>query len=100
VTDNGRPFASPAAFGKQVCRLCIDADLKPVLCDDGRTREAACKQLAHAGCSAPEIMAVSGHNTLSQVQVYIDEVEQERMATAAMVKLAAATAIKPEQESG
>jgi len=29
---------------------------------------------------------VSGHATLSQVQVYIDAVEQERMAEAAMVK--------------
>ena len=64
---------------------------------DGRTRsyrahglrKAACRQLAHAGCTAPVIMAISGHSTLSQVQVYIDEVEQERMAQAAMDKLAA-----------
>ena len=34
-------------------------------------------------------MAVSGHSTLSQVQVYIDDVDQERMAAAAMEKLAA-----------
>jgi hypothetical protein len=33
-------------------------------------------------------MAISGHATLSQVQVYIDAVEQERMAEAAMVKRA------------
>jgi hypothetical protein len=49
-------------------------------------RKAACKQLAHAGCTAPEIMAVSGHSTLAQVQVYIDAVEKERMAEAAMLK--------------
>lgn len=53
-----------------------------------RRRKAACRHLAHAGCTAPEIMAISGHSTLSQVQIYIDEVEQERMADAAMNKLA------------
>ena len=40
----------------------------------------------------PEIMAVSGHSTLAQVQVYIDEVEQERMAASAMDKRSAAEA--------
>ena len=27
----------------------------------------------NAGCTGPEIMAVSGHSSLAQVQVYIDE---------------------------
>ena len=31
-------------------------------------------------------MAVSGHGSLAQVQDYIDDVEQKRMAEAAMVK--------------
>jgi integrase/recombinase XerD len=96
VNDYGRPFASAAAFGNKFADWCTAAGLKPVLCDDGRTRnyrahglrKAACKQLAHAGCTGPEIMSVSGHATLAQVQVYIDEVEQERMADAAMMKLA------------
>ena len=34
-------------------------------------------------------MAVSGHSSLAQVQVYIDESEQDRMAEAAMEKLEA-----------
>ena len=38
---------------------------------------------------APEIMAVSGHASLSEVQMYIDAVEQDRLAEAAMVKRAA-----------
>ena len=73
------------------------AGLEPVVCDDGKMRnyrahglrKAACMQLAHAGCTAPEIMAVSGHATLSEVQKYITAVEQDRMAEAAMVKRAA-----------
>ena len=42
--------------------------------------------MAHAGCTGPEIMAVNGHATRTQVQVYIEEVEQERMAASAMDK--------------
>jgi hypothetical protein len=35
-------------------------------------------------------MAITGHRTLAQVQVYIDEVEQERLAEDAMNNLVAA----------
>ena len=95
LNDYRRPFASAAAFGNKFADWCLAAGLKPVLCDDGKIRsyrahglrKAACKAPAHAGCTGPEIMAVSGHSTLSQVQVYIDDVDQERMATTAMEKL-------------
>ena len=97
VNDYGKPFASAAAFGNKFADWCNEAEFEPVLCADGRVRnyrahglrKAACKALAHAGCTGPEIMAVSGHSSLAQVQVYIDEVEQVRMAEAAMEKLAA-----------
>jgi integrase len=97
VNDYRKPFASAAAFGNKFADWCVDAGLGPVLCADGRTRnyrahglrKAACKALAHAGCTAPEIMAVSGHSTLAQVQIYIDEVDSDRMAGAAMQKLEA-----------
>ena len=97
LTDYGRPFASPAAFGNKFADWCDAAKLEPVLCDDGKVRnyrahglrKAACKQLAHAGCTAPEIMAVSGHTSLAEVQKYISAVEQDRLAEAAMVKRAA-----------
>jgi integrase len=100
TTDYGRPFKSAAAFGNKFSDWCVAAGLLPVECDDGRVRnyrahglrKAACKQLAHDGCTGPEIMAVSGHSTLAQVQVYIDEGEQERMASSAMDKRMAAEA--------
>jgi hypothetical protein len=50
--------------------------------------------LAHAGATGVELIAVSGHSSLDQVQVYIDEVEQERAAEASMVKLTAMPEIK------
>ena len=97
LTEHGRPFKSAAAFGNNFADWCKAAGLKPTLCDDGKMRnyrahglrKAACMQLAHAGCTAPEIMAVSGHATLTEAQMYIVAVEQERMAEAAMVKRAA-----------
>jgi integrase len=95
VTDYGKPFASAAAFGNKFGDWCDDAGLPEILCDDGRARnyrahglrKTACRRLAHAGCTASEIMAVSGHATLAQLQVYLDEVEQDIMADAAMGKL-------------
>lgn len=95
-TDYGRPFASAAALGNKFADWCKQARLVGRVGDDGRTknfrahglRKAACRRLAEAGCSAPEIMAVSGHSTLSQVQVYIDDVDQKRMAEAAMGRIA------------
>jgi integrase len=96
VNDYGKPFASPAAFGNKFADWCVAAGLKPVLCDDGRTRnfrahglrKAALRALAHAGATGVELMAVSGHSSLKQLQEYLDEVDQERAAEAAMTKLA------------
>jgi site-specific recombinase XerD len=98
VNDYGRPFASAAAFGNKFADWCNAAGLKPVLCDDGRTRnyrahglrKAALRTLAHAGATGVELMAVSGHSSLDQLQEYLDEVDQERSADNAMTKLATA----------
>jgi integrase/recombinase XerD len=57
-------------------------------------RKAALRALAHAGATGVELMAVSGHSSLDQVQVYINEVDQERAADAAMTKLAKVPEIK------
>lgn len=102
VNDYGRAFASAAAFGNKFADWCTAAGLRPVLCDDGRIRnyrahglrKAALRALAHVGATGVELMAVSGHSSLDQVQVYIEEVEQERAADNAMTKLANVPEIK------
>jgi integrase/recombinase XerD len=102
VNDYGKPFASAAAFGNKFADWCVAAGLKPVLCDDGRTRnyrahglrKSALRALAHAGATGVELMAVSGHSSLEQVQEYLDEVDQERAADAGMTKLAKVPEIK------
>ena len=43
--------------------------------------------LTHAGATGVELMSVSGHSSLALVQEYLDAVEQERAADAAMDKL-------------
>jgi integrase/recombinase XerD len=99
TNDYGKPFASAAAFGNKFADWCRAAGLQPVLCDDGRIRnfrahglrKAALRALAHAGCTGSEMMHVSGHSSLKQLQEYLDEVDQERQADAAMAKLKAKT---------
>jgi len=97
TTDYGKAFKSAAAFGNKFADWCKAAGLKPVLCADGVTRnyrahglrKASLRALAHAGCTGSEMMEVSGHSSLAQLQVYLDEVEQERQADAAIEKLKA-----------
>jgi integrase len=97
VNDYGRPFASAPAFGNRFARWCHDAGLEPVQCPDGRTRnyrahglrKAALRMLAHRGATASEMQAISGHSSLAQLQEYLNEVEQEQLAEAAMAKLGA-----------
>jgi hypothetical protein len=95
TTTRGRPFASAASFGNKFAEWCEAAGLKPMLCDDGKTRsyrahglrKAALRALAHAGCTEEEMMAVSGHSDARQLREYLDEVDQAKMANSAIEKL-------------
>ncbi len=49
-------------------------------------RKSACKALAEAGCSPHEIMAITGHKTLKEVERYTKGVEQKKLARNAMKK--------------
>jgi integrase len=50
-------------------------------------RKLAAANLAEAGCSTLEIAAITGHASLGMVQLYTKSADQERMATAAIVRL-------------
>lgn len=50
-------------------------------------RKLAATELADAGCSVHEIAAITGHQSLSMVQLYTRSADQERLATAAIVRL-------------
>ncbi len=51
-------------------------------------RKLAAAELADAGCSVHEIAAITGHQSLSMVQLYTRTADQERLAGAAIVRLA------------
>lgn len=50
-------------------------------------RKAAAANLAEAGCSTQEIMAITGHRTLTEFERYTSEADQKRLASSAIVKL-------------
>ena len=81
TTEAGAPFAA-AGFGNKFREYCDAANLGQ--CSAHGLRKAQCRRLAEARCSAPEIMAISGHKNLRTVQDYIRQAEQARLARAAM----------------
>jgi len=50
-------------------------------------RKLAAANLAEAGCSLHEIASITGHASLGMLQLYTASADQERMATAAIVRL-------------
>ena len=84
VTAAGRPF-SAGGLGDLFRQWCDQAGLPQ--CSAHGLRKAACRRLAEMGCSAPEIAAISGHKTLKEVQRYIEEADQARLAQAAMRRM-------------
>jgi integrase len=50
-------------------------------------RHSTATALAEAGCTALEIMAITGHQTEQMVKLYTKKVEQKKLATSAVRKL-------------
>jgi integrase len=84
VKSNGEPFKSAKSLAEEFKKWCRKADL--LHCSVHGLRKAACRRLAEAGCSPSQIMEISGHRTLSEVQRYTKHVDQELMAEAAVSK--------------
>ena len=85
VTAAGKPF-SPAGFGNWFGDSCREAGL-PVGYNAHGLRKAAARRLAEAGCTSQQIMAVTGHRSLGEVERYTREVDQVALATEAMSML-------------
>ncbi len=99
TTTSGKPFTSAASFGNWFGDCCRQAGLPKGTAAHG-FRKAACRRLAEAGCSASEIMAVSGHKTLSEVQRYCAAVDQARLARTAQAKARNAFGTETKTSSG
>lgn len=84
VTEYGRPF-TPAGFGNRFREWCNEAGLSH--CTAHGLRKATAARLAERGATAHEIMAITGHKTLEEVERYTRAAQQARLADAAMAKL-------------
>ena len=70
------------------CDAVIDEDDNPVLdeCTPHGLRKACARRLAESGATPHEIMAVTGHKTLSEVERYTQKASRSGLADRAMNK--------------
>lgn len=84
MTMWGNSFTAKG-FGQYFRAVCDAADL-PLGFSSHGLRKAVCRRLAEAGCTPHEIMAISGHKTLAEVERYTKEVSRTQLADAAMTR--------------
>jgi integrase len=85
VSSREAPFKNSDTFGKAMRTWTRAAGLHWTPLHG--LRKSCCRRLAEAACTAPEIMAVSGHKS-REVERYIRAAEQKRMADNAMARTA------------
>lgn len=86
VTAFGKGF-TPAGFGNWFRDRCDEAGLKH--CSAHGLRKATASRLAELGCSTQEIMAITGHTTLKEVERYTAAARRKILAESAMAKFSA-----------
>jgi integrase/recombinase XerD len=84
VTEYGKPF-SAAGFGGKFREWCDEAGLRH--CSAHGLRKATAARLAERGATAHEIMAITGHQSLEEVERYTRTARKAALADSAMSKL-------------
>jgi integrase/recombinase XerD len=84
ATKYGKPFTANG-FGNAFKEWCREADLPH--CSAHGLRKATATRLAERGATAHEIMAITGHRTLDEVERYTRSARRAILADAAMAKL-------------
>jgi site-specific recombinase XerD len=84
VTRKGKPMTAGAL--SQLMSKSIDKAGLPEECVAHGLRRAAARRLAEAGCSTLEIMSVTGHTTLTEVERYTRDYGQESLNAQALEK--------------
>ena len=84
VTDLGKSFTA-AGFGNKFREWCNQANLPH--CTSHGLRKATSTRLAERGATAHEIMAITGHQSLQEVERYTRAASKSRLADSAMSKL-------------
>lgn len=85
TTTLGRPFTAKG-LGNWMADKIGEAGL-PDRCVTHGLRKAAARRLAEAGCTTHEIMAITGHQSLKEVERYTRTVEQRKLAASAIDQL-------------
>lgn len=89
VTEYGKQH-SVAGFGNRFREWCDNAGLKH--CSAHGLRKATAAHLADLGCSAHEIMAITGHKSLAEVERYTKAAEMTKLADRAMARFSGSEA--------
>jgi integrase/recombinase XerD len=84
VTEYGRPF-TPNGFGNAFRDWCRQANLPH--CSAHGLRKALATRLAERGATPHEIMAITGHKSLEEVELYTRTAQKSRLADRAMSRL-------------
>ena len=84
LTDFGKAF-TPNGFGNKFKDWCRQADLPH--CSAHGIRKATATTLAENAATPHEIMSITGHQTLEEVERYTKAARMRKMADAAMMKL-------------
>uniref|UniRef100_UPI0034A43039 tyrosine-type recombinase/integrase n=1 Tax=Dongia sp. TaxID=1977262 RepID=UPI0034A43039 len=88
-TAFGKPIDA-AGFGNWFRAMCNDAGL-PKHCSSHGLRKAAARRLAEAGCTSHEIAAITGHQSLKEVERYTRAFDRKGAGERAMEKLKTGT---------
>jgi predicted HicB family RNase H-like nuclease len=86
LTEYGPPF-TVAGYGHWM-RAAIKRAGLPLECKTHGLRKAAARRLAEAGCTTKQIAAITGHQSLDEVERYTREADQEKLAEDAIRKQA------------
>jgi integrase len=84
VTAQGKP-RSKAGLSNDFAKWVTAAGL-PACCRLHGLKKGGMRRFAETGSTAHELMAISGHKTLSEVQRYTEAADKERLADSAMAK--------------
>jgi integrase/recombinase XerD len=84
ITEYGKPF-SANGFGNKFRVWCNQAGLRH--CSAHGLRKATATRLAERGATPHEIMSITGHKSLEEVERYTREAQRRVLADSAMAKL-------------
>jgi integrase/recombinase XerD len=84
VTAHGKP-RSKYGLGNDFAKWASEAGL-PARCRLHGLKKGGMRRLAEAGNTTHELMAISGHRTLTEVQRYTKDADKKRLADSGMAK--------------